>query len=1355
MQWLTGNCVPVRHSIPIPRPPGESGNIQRFLHRALVGRLVVCLLALAYGATPAVAATLPAGFAETQIGGTWNEAVGLLFEDNGRMYVWERAGRVWIVEDGVKRSAPLIDLSEEVGGWRDYGLLGFALDPNFRSNGFIYLMYVVDRHHLLNFGTSRYSPTANEYFAATIGRITRYTARAADGFTSVDPASRRVLLGETKETGFPILHQSHGVGSLVMGTDGTLLASCGDGACYNHTDVGSDSDTYYAQGLSDGIIRDKENVGAYRAQLVDCLNGKVIRIDSATGDGVAGNPFFDAANPRAAKSRVWALGLRNPCRMTLRPGTGSHERSDVNPGALYIGDVGWNTWEDLHVATGPGRNFGWPAFEGIDVQTKYFNSNVPNLDARNPLYPAGGCPQFFFFRDLIKQGTSVAANQPPFATPCDASVRIPSSIPQFLHSPPVIDWQHGTTRARTWLYSANGVATSINVGATGSPVTGPQFPGNCSIGGVWYHGGDFPAQYQNTYFHADYGAKWIRSFSFDANDRPVAVRDFLTDGGGVVAVATHPVDGGLYYISWASTLRRISYSAGGNQPPTARISSDKQYGASPLAIQFTGSGSYDPEGKVLSYRWNFGDGTAESTAADPSHSFVPGSGAPRKYDVTLTVTDPAGATAQASKVISVNNTPPSVTITSPVDGSKYVMSGDTTYNLRATVLDAEHPDAQLRYEWQTILHHNNHEHADPADTNHLASTVISPVGCDGNTYYYRIVLTVTDPAGLSAQHEVRILPDCPKQTPSIVWVNPAPIVAGTALGGSQLNAAADVPGTFVYQPPAGTILPLGNGQVLSTTFTPADTASYTTATKNVSINVVKPTVNSMLIATSSVWKYLDNGSNQGTGWRAIGFNDGVWASGPAPLGYGDGDEATVVSFGPSSSAKYVTTYFRRAFNLNNAGSFTGLTLRLQRDDGAVVYLNGTEVYRGNLPSGAISSTTVASAAVGGADEAAFLSTGVSPALLVNGVNVVAVEVHQSGATSSDVSFALELTGTGTPTTTPTISWNNPARIAAGTPLGSVHLNATASVPGTFVYHPPPGTVLAAGNGQVLNCTFTPTDGTRYTTAGKSVSINVAGPVTTTNTLIAAGASWKYLDRGSNQGTAWRAVGFNDAGWASGPAPLGYGDGDEATVVGFGPSSGAKYATTYFRRAFNLNNAGSFTGLTLRLQRDDGAVVYLNGNEVFRSNLPAGAVSYSTLASTVVSGANETAFYATTISPTLLANGANVVAVEIHQANASSSDISFDLELKGVVTTTSLAALAAPTRAAIGPLKLAWIGREADGRVTLSVEGFADRQCQIETSIDLVNWSKVNGVEESNGVLSFGEDPGTADTHRFYRAVAEP
>lgn len=141
-------------------------------------------------------ATLPSGFVETSVGGVWANVVGLTFDANGRMYVWEKGGCVWIVTNGVRQAQPLINLSSEVGTWDDHGLLGFALDPDFLDNGYIYLLCVVDHNYLVNFGTSNYDSSMVEYYRATIGRITRYTAQATNGFRSVDLNSRKVLLGK-------------------------------------------------------------------------------------------------------------------------------------------------------------------------------------------------------------------------------------------------------------------------------------------------------------------------------------------------------------------------------------------------------------------------------------------------------------------------------------------------------------------------------------------------------------------------------------------------------------------------------------------------------------------------------------------------------------------------------------------------------------------------------------------------------------------------------------------------------------------------------------------------------------------------------------------------------------------------------------------------------------------------------------------------------------------------------------------------------------------------------------------------------------------------------------------------------
>jgi len=166
------------------------------------------------------------------------------------------------------------------------------------------------------------------------------------------------------------------------------------------------------------------------------------------------------------------------------------------------------------------------------------------------------------------------------------------------------------------------------------------------------------------------------------------------------------------------------------------------------------------------------------------------------------------------------------------------------------------------------------------------------------------------------------------------------------------------------------------------------------------------------------------------------------------------------------------------------------------------------------------------------------------------------------------------------------------------------------------------------------------------------------------TLIPAGSVWRYRDTGEDLGTTWRMPGFNDSAWSSGPAELGYGDGNEITQVSYGPNSNNKYPTTYFRHAFNLTDAATFVDLTLQLRRDDGGVVYLNGTEAFRHNMPNGSITFTTYAASTVGGTDEQSFYAGTVDPGLLAEGRNVLAVEIHQSVPNSSDISFDLALEG-------------------------------------------------------------------------------------------
>ena len=848
----------------------------------------VFLTLLAWAFAGIAVAEPPQGFVYESIGDSWNTPVGVVERFDGHLVVWEREGKLWLVEpDGTRGDAPWLDIADEVGGWRDHGLLGVALHPNFQSNGWVYLLYVVDRHHLYHYGTNEYDATTNEYFEATVGRISRYTATIADGFASIDPLSRRILLGKTPTTGFPILYESHSVGSLHFGDDGTLLASMGDSANYGGIDDGGPfNGGYVTQALNDGILGAHEDVGSYRSQMIESLCGKILRLNAVTGAGIASNPYFESDAPYSTRSRVWTLGLRNPFRWSIIPGTGSHLPEDGDPGTLLVGDVGSGTTEELTFVDRPALNLGWPFFEGLTNAWGYAAASPEHPMAENPLADGESCPDNFNFRNLIVQDTQqknltffnpcavleaedaqysgaefrnstpgyLGAGYIDFQNPTgdwlqwtfqvsetgtydlvfryalglgesrplrleidgvvvdpsmsfpstagfhewrthrttvrldegthqaglhaigssganfdclvvvrdgtEAQFTVPKTIPTFTHHRSLVDWRHGQDLARAPYY-LDGAAYYWELGSNESEVLGAPFRGNCALGGPLLGGEEsaWPDAWHGAFF-GDYVAGWIRCVEIDESGVAQSVSLFETGLGGLTFLGGSWDSDELFVARLDGTLRRYRWDPKADEPPTARVVTSIPYGPTPHSMDFDATSSTDPEKQALSFEWDFGDGSEAGSGATVTHVFTAPDATPLQRNVTLTVRDAAGGTDTFVIVVSVNNTPPTIEILSPLDGALYSMEHATTVALSASIQDEEHDEFDLTCEWILITHHNAHEHPEPTDDACASAAHITPIGCGHDLFWYECELTVTDAHGLSTTVSSDIFPDC-------------------------------------------------------------------------------------------------------------------------------------------------------------------------------------------------------------------------------------------------------------------------------------------------------------------------------------------------------------------------------------------------------------------------------------------------------------------------------------------------------------------------------------------------------------------------------------------------------------------
>ncbi len=328
---------------------------------------------------PALAATLPAGFQETIVFSGLTNPSNIRFSPDGRIFVAEKSGLIKVF-DNLSDQSPTVfaDLRTNTHNFWDRGMLGMALPPNFPTDPYVYVLYTYDASPLGGAvprwgsagATSDGCPTppgATTDGCEVLGRLSRLQA---SGNTMTGP--EQVLIEDWCQQ-FP----SHSVGDLVFGADGALYVSAGDGASFNYVDYGQTKNPCGDPPGPSGsnLTAPTAEGGALRSQSVRrpagepvTLNGAILRVDPATGLGLPDNPLANSATINAR--RIIAYGLRNPFRITTRPGSNE----------IWVGDVGWNTWEEINRIPNPTdlvvENFGWPCYEGNARQSGYDGANL-------------------------------------------------------------------------------------------------------------------------------------------------------------------------------------------------------------------------------------------------------------------------------------------------------------------------------------------------------------------------------------------------------------------------------------------------------------------------------------------------------------------------------------------------------------------------------------------------------------------------------------------------------------------------------------------------------------------------------------------------------------------------------------------------------------------------------------------------------------------------------------------------------------------------------------------------------------------------------------------------------------------
>jgi glucose/arabinose dehydrogenase len=635
----------------------------------------------------AAASVLPSGFQEQIVYSGLTQPTNIEFSPDGRVFVAQKNGVIKVYDDLSDPSPDIFaDLSVQVHNQWDRGLLGMALAPNFPTDPWVYVLYTYDAP------LGQTAPIWNDVCADANGGNCVVSGRLARLQASGNQmtGSPQVLISDWCQQ-FP----SHSIGDLHFGADGALYLTGGDGASFSATDYGQFGSPVNPCGDPPGgaMTPPTAEGGALRSQDVRTtadpsgLNGGLLRLDPTTGAALPTNPAAGATDANAR--RIVGHGLRNPFRFTMRPGTNE----------AWIGDVGWNTWEEINRVSSPTAavtNLGWPCYEGNATQSGYDSANL----------------------NLCESLYSGAGQTAPYYT--------------YNHASKVVAGESCPT-------------------------------GSSSITGLAFYpsgGGPYPAAYNGALFFADYSRSCIWAMMPGSNGlpNPSTIVTFAAGAATPVDLAVGPGNE-LYYVDLGGTVRRIRYFPG-DQPPTAVINASPVAGTTPLTVNFDGSASSDPDPAdqgMLTYQWDFtNDGTFDATGPSASHVYS----ADGAYTAALKVTDTLGVSDTKTVTITAGNGAPTAFIDAPASTLTWQVGDTIAFSGHAT--DPQQgalPASALS--WQVVMQHCStpstcHSHFLQSFSGVFSGSFTAP----DHEYpsYLQLMLTATDSGGLTSTTTVALQP---------------------------------------------------------------------------------------------------------------------------------------------------------------------------------------------------------------------------------------------------------------------------------------------------------------------------------------------------------------------------------------------------------------------------------------------------------------------------------------------------------------------------------------------------------------------------------------------------------------------